>query len=48
MQFLLKKAHPLMRIYREERMEELYAFLDADAKLMGKRRRILAAPPLLR
>ena len=35
-----------MEIYREERMEELYAFLDADAKLMGKRRRILAAPPL--
>ena len=46
MQFLLKKAHPLMEIYREERMEELYAFLGADAKLMGKRRRILAAPPL--
>ena len=36
MQFLLKKAHPLMRIYREERMEELYAFLDADAKTYGK------------
>lgn len=36
MQFLLKKAQPLMEIYREERMEELYAFLDADAKLMGE------------
>ncbi|MDO4344527.1 MAG: helix-turn-helix transcriptional regulator [Eubacteriales bacterium] len=46
MEYLLKKAHPLMDIYREERREKLYAFLSDDAKQKGRRRRILAAPPL--
>lgn len=46
MEFLLKKARPLMNIYREERKKELWAFLDAEAECEGRRRRILAAPPL--
>ncbi|MDD6324326.1 MAG: helix-turn-helix transcriptional regulator [Lachnospiraceae bacterium] len=46
LQFLLKKAHPLMEIYRRERRKGLEAFLAKDAALEGKRRRILAAPPL--
>ena len=46
MEFLLKKASPLMNIYREEQREELWAFLDSQGQCEGKRRRILAAPPL--
>ena len=37
--YLLKKAHPLMEIYREEKRAALFDFLEKD-------RRILAAPPL--
>ncbi|MDO5423607.1 MAG: helix-turn-helix transcriptional regulator [Eubacteriales bacterium] len=46
MEFLLKKAHPLMDIYREEKRKKLYAFLTEDSRKEGRRRRILAAPPL--
>lgn len=43
---LLKKALPLMDIYREDTHNELKAFLLADIKSQGNRRSILAAPPL--
>lgn len=43
---LLKKAIPLMDIYREDTQNELKAFLLADTKTEGKRRSILSAPPL--
>lgn len=46
MEFLLKKARPLMDIYREERKKELWDFLDEEAESVGRGRRILAAPPL--
>jgi len=42
MEFLLKKAHPLMDIYREERKKELYAALIENAGKEGRRRRVLA------
>ena len=43
---LLKKALPLMDIFREDAQNELKAFLLADTKLAGSRRSILSAPPL--
>ncbi len=43
---ILKKAHPLMEIYREENSGTLNAFLLADAHSAGVRRNILPAPPL--
>lgn len=46
MEFLLKKAHPLMDIYREERKKELYAALIEKAGKEGRRRRVLAVPDL--
>ena len=46
MEFLLKKAHPLMDIYREERKKELYAALLENAGKEGRRRRVLAVPDL--
>lgn len=46
MEYLLQKANPLMDIYREEQKEVLYKFLDSEAEYVGKRRRILASPPL--
>ena len=46
MEFLLKKAHPLMDIYREERKKELYAALIENAGKDGRRRRVLAVPDL--
>lgn len=46
MKFLLKKATPLMEIYRKEQKEEMDSFLDEEAKICGRRHRILAAPPL--
>ena len=46
MEFLLKKAHPLMDIYREERKQELYAALIENAGKEGRRRRVLAVPDL--
>ena len=42
MEFLLKKAHPLMDIYREERKKELLE----NAGKEGRRRRVLAVPDL--
>lgn len=46
MEFLLKKAHPLMDIYREERKKELHASLLENAGKEGRRRRVLAVPDL--
>ena len=46
MEFLLKKAHPLMDIYREERKKELYAAMIENAGKEGRRRRVLAVPDL--
>ena len=46
MEFLLKKAHPLMDIYREERKKELHAALLENAGKEGRRRRVLAVPDL--
>lgn len=46
MEFLLKKAHPLMDIYREERKKELHASLLENAGKEGMRRRVLAVPDL--
>ena len=46
MDFLLKKAHPLMDIYREERKKELYAALTENAQKEGRRRRVLAVPDM--
>jgi len=45
-EYLLKKASPLMDIYREEKKEKFYDFLEGDSRIEGRRRRILAAPPL--
>ena len=44
--YLLKKAHPLMEIYREEKRAALFDFLEKDSHEEGQRRRILAVPPL--
>ena len=46
MEFLLKKAHPLMDIYREERKKELHASLLENAGKEGRRRRVLVVPDL--
>ena len=46
MEFLLKKAHPLMDIYREERKKELHASLLENVGKEGRRRRVLAVPDL--
>lgn len=43
---LLKKASPLMDVYREDTQNELKAFLLADTKTEGNRRSILSAPPI--
>lgn len=43
---LLKKAMPLMDIYREQSQVAYHAFLMADARETGRRRSILTAPPL--
>ena len=45
-EFLLKKAKPLMEIYRDQQKLELEKFLEEDSRIPGRRRRILAAPPL--
>ena len=44
--FILKKAHPLMEIYREDKSAELSAFMLADSHTGGKRRSILSALPI--
>ena len=46
MKYLLKKASPLMEIYREEEKAKLEMFLEEEADNKGRRHRILAAPPL--
>ena len=43
---LLSKAKPLMDIYREPRRGALEAFLLAEARAGGRRRSLLAAPPI--
>lgn len=43
---ILKKALPLMEIYRENRADAFRAFSRANAQLPGKRLRMLSAPPL--
>lgn len=43
---LLKKASPLMNIFRADAQKELKAFLLADTKIAGSRRSILSAPPI--
>ena len=45
-EFILKKALPLMDIYRSDSAGVLNAFLLADSKTDGKRRYILSSPPL--
>lgn len=46
MEFLMKKAEPLMNIFRKEQKEEFLAFCGASAEETGIRRRILSEPPL--
>lgn len=43
---MLKKAHPLMDIYRREREKEWNAFLNADTEKPGRRRSILSTLPI--
>lgn len=43
---LLQNAHTLMEIYREDRANELNAFLLSDSHTPGMRRNILSIPPL--
>ena len=43
---LLKKAKPLMEIYRTERKDGYYAFLAHEADVEGARHGMLVAPPL--
>ena len=43
---LLKKANPLMNIYREEQKEEYKLFLLNDSKINGDRKRIFSSLPL--
>jgi len=45
-EFILKKALPLMDIYRAERRQEFTDFLDADSAEPGKRHEILSVPPV--
>lgn len=44
--FILKKAHPLMDIYREDKSAELAAFMLADSHTGGNRRSILSSLPI--
>ena len=43
---LLKKAIPLMNIYRKEQMEEYKLFLLNDSKINGDRKKIFSSLPL--
>ena len=43
---MLKKAYPLMEIYRSENAGALNAFLLSSSASSGRRRQILSAPPL--
>lgn len=44
--FLLKKASPLMEIFKEDSIQTYHAFIQADAKTAGNRYHILSALPL--
>ena len=44
--FILKKAHPLMDIYREDKAAELAAFMISDSHTGGNRRSILSVLPI--
>ena len=44
--FILKKANPLIDIYRENKAAELSAFLLADSHMNGSRRSVLSALPI--
>ena len=44
--FILKKANPLMDIYREDKSAELSAFMLADSHTDGNRRSVLSALPI--
>ena len=46
MDFLLKKARPLMDIYRAERENDLCRFLEEEAEKAGKRHRVLSGPAM--
>ena len=43
---LLKKASPLMKIYRDDSQNSFNAFLNSSSKQTGKRRRILSSLPI--
>lgn len=43
---ILKKAHPLMDIYREDKAAELAAFIISDSHTDGNRRNILSTLPI--
>ena len=43
---ILKKTHPLMEIYREDKSAELSAFILADSHTDGSRRSILSSLPI--
>ena len=45
-QQLLKKAYPLMEIYRQDSAQAYHAFLQHDAKTAGTRRSILSSLPV--
>ena len=44
--FILKKAYPLMDIYREDKSAELAAFMIADSHTDGNRQSVLSALPI--
>ena len=44
--FILKKAYPLMDIYREDKSVELAAFMISDSHTDGNRRSVLSALPI--
>ena len=44
--FILKKAYPLMDIYREDKSAELAAFMISDSHTDGSRRSVLSALPI--
>ena len=44
--FILKKAYPLMDIYREDKSAELAAFMISDSHTDGNRRSVLSALPI--
>lgn len=43
---LLKKAHPLMNIYRDKDIPALNSFIDADTHIKGKRKRVSSTLPI--